>query len=163
MVQRNSQRVSSRPQPDPAKRKPAEGRDPEDAYATMPSAGTSARNLRVVTLANSSIAEKPPKRHRQAETFGISPLRLVPLRVTPAAVEMTHVYKLLARRQLYSANLPNQRRSRARGAAEARSGIHPRLSRRRNELRATAQRTQVSASPQRRIASVRSSVSFRSS
>src|SRR5260221_10181814 len=57
--QRNSQRVSSRPEPDPAKRKTAEWRDPEDACTTMPSAGTSARNLRVVTFASFICATLP--------------------------------------------------------------------------------------------------------
>src|SRR5258708_18966588 len=47
---------------------------------------SSRRNFRVLNFATSSIAEKPPMRHRQAATFGISPLRLVPLRVTPAPV-----------------------------------------------------------------------------
>src|SRR5258707_15377692 len=48
---------------------------------------SSRRNFRVFICATSSIAEKPAKRHRQAATFGISPLRLVPLRVTPAPVD----------------------------------------------------------------------------
>src|SRR5258708_40209396 len=73
MFQRNSQRVSSRPEPEQRDGGVERSRGCLHHHAVGRHFGQefSRRNFRVVTFAISSIAEKPPQRHRQAATFGI--------------------------------------------------------------------------------------------